>query len=43
MHGTAGLGMTYLSAAVVVAVLIPACTAYRKYKVSHPRSIAQYI
>ena len=43
MSGTAGLGMTYLSAAVVVALLIPACTAYRKYKVAHPRSMAQYI
>jgi len=43
MHEKAGLGTTYLSAAIVVAVLIPACTAYRKYKVAHPRSIAQYI
>ena len=43
MHGKAGLGMTYLSAAVVVAVLIPACNVYRRYKLAHPRSLAQYI
>ena len=43
MHEKAGLGMTYLSAAVVVAVLVPACNAYRRYKLAHPRSIAQYI
>jgi hypothetical protein len=39
----AGLGATFLSAAVVIAVLVPACTAYRRYKLAHPRSIAQYI
>lgn len=43
MHGTAGLGMTYLSAAVVIALLVPACNAYRRYKLAHPRSLAQYI
>jgi len=43
MHEKAGLGMTYLSAAIVVAVLVPACNAYRRYKLAHPRSIAQYI
>ena len=43
MHGTEGLGMTYLSAAAVIAVLVPACNAYRRYKVAHPRSLAQYI
>ena len=43
MHGRAGLGATYLSAAVVIAVLVPACSAYRRYKLAHPRSIAQYI
>jgi uncharacterized membrane protein len=43
MHGTEGLGATYLSAAVVIAVLVPACNVYRRYKVAHPRSIAQYI
>jgi len=43
MHGKAGLGATYASAVVVIAVLVPACTAYRRYKLAHPRSIAQYI
>jgi len=43
MHGTAGLGATYLSAAAVIAVLVPACNAYRRYKLAHPRSLAQYI
>ena len=43
MHGTAGLGATYVSAAVVIAVLVPACSAYRRYKLGHPKSIAQYI
>jgi uncharacterized membrane protein len=43
MHRTAGLGMTYLSAAAVIALLVPACNAYRRYKVAHPRSLAQYI
>ncbi len=31
------------AAAVVIAVLVPACNAYRKYKVAHPRSLAQYV
>ena len=43
MHGTAGLGMTFLSSAAVIAVLVPACSAYRRYKVAHPKSVAQYI
>ena len=43
MHQKAGLGATYLSAAVVIAVLVPACSAYRRYKLAHPRSVAQYI
>ena len=43
MHGTEGLGTTYLSAAVVIAVLVPACNLYRRYKLAHPKSIAQYI
>jgi uncharacterized membrane protein len=43
LHEKAGLGATYLSAAVVIALLSPACTAYRRYKLAHPRSIAQYI
>jgi uncharacterized membrane protein len=43
MHGSAGLPATYLSSAVVIAILVPACSAYRRYKLAHPRSIAQYI
>jgi uncharacterized membrane protein len=43
MHGTEGLVATYLAAAVVIAVLVPACNVYRRYKLAHPRSIAQYI
>ncbi len=43
MHGTAGLIATYVSSAVVIAVLVPACNAYRRYKLAHPNSIAQYI
>ena len=39
----AGLVATYVSAAVVIAVLVPACNAYRRYKLAHPNSIAQYI
>ena len=43
MHGTAGLVATYVASAVVIAVLVPACNAYRRYKLAHPRSLAQYI
>ena len=43
LHEKAGLGATYLSAAAVIAVLVPACSAYRRYKLAHPRSLAQYI
>ena len=43
MHRTAGLRATYLSSAVVIAILVPACNAYRRYKLAHPRSLAQYI
>jgi uncharacterized membrane protein len=43
MHGNQGLAATYISAAVVIAVLVPACNVYRRYKVAHPKSIAQYI
>ncbi len=43
MHGTAGLVATYVASAVVIAVLVPACNAYRRYKLAHPTSLAQYI
>jgi uncharacterized membrane protein len=43
LHGKEGLGTTYLASAVVIAILVPACTAYRRYKLAHPGSVAQYI
>jgi uncharacterized membrane protein len=43
MHGSAGLVATYVSSGVVIAALVPACNAYRRYKLAHPKSIAQYI
>jgi uncharacterized membrane protein len=43
LHHKAGLGATYLSAAVVIAVLLPACRAYGRYKRAHPNSWAKYI
>jgi len=38
-----GLLSTYLASAAVIAVLVPACNVYRRYKLAHPRSFAQYI
>jgi len=38
-----GLGISFLASAVVITALIPACNAYRKYKLAHPRSLAQYV
>jgi len=38
-----GLVHTYVAAAVVVAVLYPACLWYGRYKSTHPDSWAQYI
>jgi uncharacterized membrane protein len=38
-----GLLTTYLAAAIVIAVLIPLCERFRRYKVAHPRGWAQYI
>jgi len=43
LAGKAGLGMTFLAAALVIAILIPACNAYRRYKLEHPASMAQYV
>lgn len=37
-----GLGATFLGAAIVVAVLYPACRAYRSYKGAHKHSLARY-
>ena len=42
LHNT-GLGTTYLAAAVVIALLLPACERFRRYKVAHPGSLARYI
>ncbi len=38
-----GLGATLLAAASVIAILYPACRAYRSYKSAHKRSWARYI
>ncbi|MES1173101.1 MAG: heparan-alpha-glucosaminide N-acetyltransferase domain-containing protein [Myxococcales bacterium] len=38
-----GLAATFLGAAAVVAVLYPACRAYRAYKTTHKHSLARYI
>jgi uncharacterized membrane protein len=38
-----GLAVTYLAAAVVIAVLLPLCVRFRRYKASHPDGVAQYI
>jgi uncharacterized membrane protein len=42
LHG-AGLGTTYLSAAIVIVLLIPLCERFRRYKQTHPDSVAKYI
>lgn len=42
LHG-GGLAATYLAAAVVIALLLPLCERFRRYKVAHPGSLAQYI
>ena len=39
----AGLVTTYFAAAVVIALLLPACERFRRYKVAHPGSLARYI
>jgi uncharacterized membrane protein len=38
-----GLGATYAITAVVVAVLYPACRAYRRYKTAHPEGWTRYL
>jgi uncharacterized membrane protein len=43
MHGTEGLGMTFLSAAAVIAVLVPACSGVPAVQGRASRSLAQYI
>jgi uncharacterized membrane protein len=39
----AGLGTTYLAAALVIALLLPFCERFRRYKVAHPDSLARFI
>jgi uncharacterized membrane protein len=39
----AGLGRTYLAAALAIAILYPACARYRRYKGSHPDGWTRYI
>ena len=41
--GQAGLVTTWLGGIAVVAVLYPACRAYRSYKSRHPDGLAQYV
>jgi uncharacterized membrane protein len=38
-----GLGATFIGAAAVIAVLYPACRAYRSYKAAHKHSFVRYI
>lgn len=38
-----GLAVTYLAAAAVVALLLPLCERFRRYKVAHPGSVVRYI
>jgi uncharacterized membrane protein len=40
---TSGLLATYLAAAAVIALLLPLCTRFRRYKVAHPESVAKYL
>ena len=43
MLRSSGLVATYVSATVVLALLIPLCTRFRRYKVAHPESVAKYL
>ncbi|HEY2408342.1 MAG TPA: heparan-alpha-glucosaminide N-acetyltransferase domain-containing protein [Polyangiaceae bacterium] len=38
-----GVGSAYLGAAIVIALLYPACRAYRTYKTAHPRALTRYV
>jgi uncharacterized membrane protein len=42
LHG-AGLATTYLAAAMVIALLLPLCERFRRYKQAHPDGVAKYI
>ena len=39
----AGLATTYVAAAAVIALLLPLCERFRRYKVQHPDSLAKYL
>jgi uncharacterized membrane protein len=39
----AGLRATYVAAAATIAVLLPLCAAYRRYKSAHPDGWARYV
>jgi uncharacterized membrane protein len=43
LAGRGGLAHTYGAAAIVVAVLYPACLWYGRYKAAHPDGLAQYV
>lgn len=40
---SSGLIATYLAAAAVIALLLPLCARFRRYKVAHPESVAKYL
>jgi len=40
---SSGLIATYVSATVVIVVLLPLCARFRRYKVAHPESVAKYL
>src|SRR5215813_8144217 len=40
---SSGLVATYVSAVVVIALLLPLCVRFRSYKVAHPESLAKYL
>jgi uncharacterized membrane protein len=43
LAGKGGLAHTYAAAAIVVAVLYPACLWYGRYKAAHPDGLTRYI
>jgi hypothetical protein len=42
-RATAGLAKTWIAAGVTLAVLLPLCWLYRRYKTAHPNGWARYI
>jgi uncharacterized membrane protein len=43
MHHGGGLGETYVAAAAAIAVLMPLCALYRRYKAAHPEGWTRYV